>query len=362
MPLNYVHCAADARLPRAVDELRGERMRVSAPLCAAALAIASSLCDAQTASTKPALSLSKGSGHDYPTRPVRFVITYPPGGTTDFVGRPVAQKLSELLGQPFVVDNRGGAGGVVATVIVAQAPADGYTLLLGTSAGMLINPLLSPKLPYDAFRDFTPVSRTNINPQALVANASLPVNNVKELIAYARANPGKLNVASSGIGTPNHLGGEMLKYLAKIDIVHVPYKGGGPAMTDLIAGQVQLQFSSIPTVLAHVKAGRIKMLAIGSAKRSPALPDVPTIAEGGVPGYEYTTWYGVFGPRGLPQPIVMQLNGAVAKALASPDVGQRLMSQGAEPSPSSPEELAKYMREESARWAKIIKAAGIKAE
>jgi tripartite-type tricarboxylate transporter receptor subunit TctC len=263
-------------------------MKFSAGALVLALAVAAPLCTAQ----------------NYPTRPIRLVITYPPGGTTDFVGRPIAQKLSEFYGQPAVVDNRGGAGGVIATMIVAQAPPDGYTLLLGTSSGMLINPLLNPALPYEAFRDFSPVSRTNINPQALVANAALPVNNVKELIAYAKANPGKLNAASSGIGTPNHLGAEMLKYLAKIDIVHVPYKGGGPAMTDLIGGQVQLQFSSIPTVLAHVKAGRIKMLAIGSAKRSPALPDVPTIAEAGVPGYEYTTWYGIFGPRGMHKDVV----------------------------------------------------------
>ncbi len=321
-------------------------MKRSARAVAAALAIAAPLAAAQ----------------NYPTHPIRFVITYPPGGTTDFVGRPVAQKLSEIVGQPVVVDNRGGAGGVLATMIVAQAPADGYTLLLGTSSGMLINPLLNPKLPYDAFRDFTPISRTNVNPQALVATPSLPANNVKELIAYARANPGKLNVASSGIGTPNHLGGEMLKYMAKIDIVHVAYKGGGPAMNDLIAGQVQLQFSSIPTVLGHWKNGRIKMLAIGSAKRSPALPDVPTIAESGVPGYEYTTWYGVFGPKGMPKPIVSQLNAAVTKALSAPDVHQRLMGAGAEPSPCSPEELTRYMKDESARWAKVIRAANIRLD
>ena len=305
---------------------------------------------------------SHAAAQSYPNRPIRFVITYPPGGTTDFVGRPVAQKLSEILGQQVVVDNRGGAGGALGTMIVAQAPADGYTLLLGTSSGMLINPLLNPKLPYDGFRDFTPISRTNINPQALVATPSLPASTVKELVAYARANPGKLNVASSGIGTPNHLGGEMLKYLAKIDIVHVAYKGGGPAMNDLIAGQVQLQFSSIPTVLGHVKNGRVKMLAIGSAKRSPALPDVPTIAESGVPGYEYTTWYGVFGPKGLTKPIVARLNDAVVKALVSPEVRQRLMSNGAEPSSSSPQELTQYMREESARWAKVIKAANIRLD
>src|SRR3954470_10181061 len=321
-------------------------MKKEATALAVALAIAAPLAAAQS----------------YPTRPIRLVITYPPGGTTDFVGRPVAQKLGELVGQQVVVDNRGGAGGVIATMIVAQALPDGYTLLLGTSAGMLINPLLNPKLPYDAFRDFSPVSRTNINPQALVATPSLPANNVKELIAYARANPGKLNVASSGIGTPNHLGGEMLKYMAKIDIVHVAYKGGGPAMNDLIAGQVQLQFSSIPTVLGHVKNGRVKMLAIGSAKRSPALPDVPTIAESGVPGYEYTTWYGIFGPKGMQRLVVSQLNAAVVKALSAPDVHQRLMGAGAEPSPCSPEELTRYMREESARWAKVIKAANIRLE
>src|SRR3954464_3042316 len=299
---------------------------------------------------------------NYPTHPLRLVITIPPGGTTDFVGRPVAQKLSEYLGQQVVVDNRGGAGGILATMIVAQAPADGYTLLFGTSAGLLINPLLNPKVPYDAFRDFTPISRTNVNPQALVASQHFAPSTVKELIAYAKANPGKVNFASSGVGTPNHLGGEMLKSLAKIDIVHVPYKGGGPAMTDLIAGQVQLQFSSIPTVLTHVKAGRIKMLAIGSAKRSPALPDVPTIAEGGVPGYEYTTWYGIFGPRGMDKGAVAKLNAGVVKAIASPDVNQRFMSQGAEPSASSPEELTRYMREEHARWAKVIKAANVKLE
>jgi tripartite-type tricarboxylate transporter receptor subunit TctC len=296
----------------------------------------------------------------YPVRPVRLVITYPPGGTTDFVGRPVAQKLSELLGQSVVVDNRGGAGGIIGTMIVAQAPADGYTLLLGTSAGMVINPLLQSKLPYDAFKDFSAVSRTNINPQALVAHSGLPANTVKELIAHAKAHPGKLNVASSGIGTPNHLGAEMLKHLAGIDIVHVAYKGGGPAMTDLIAGQVQLQFSSIPTVLTHVKAGRIKILAIGSGKRSPALPDVPTIAESGVPGYEYTTWYGVFAPSATPATTVKLLNAAVTKAVLSPEVSQRLVPQGAEPAPSTPQELTQYMKEESARWAKTIKAAKIK--
>jgi tripartite-type tricarboxylate transporter receptor subunit TctC len=321
-------------------------MKISVVVSAAALAAAASVCAAQS----------------YPTRPVRLVITYPPGGTTDFVGRPVAQKLSDLLGQSVVVDNRGGAGGIIGTMIVAQAPPDGYTLLLGTSSGMVINPLLQSKLPYDALKDFAPVSRTNINPQALVAHAAAPFNTVKELIAYAKANPGKLNVASSGIGTPNHLGAEMLKHLAGIDLVHVAYKGGGPAMTDLIAGQVQLQFSSIPTVLTHVKTGRIKMLAIGSGKRSPALPDVPTIAEAGVPGYEYTTWYGIFAPGATPSATIKLLNAAVVKAVLAPEVSQRLAPQGAEPAPSTPQELTQYMKDESARWARTIKAAKIRLE
>jgi tripartite-type tricarboxylate transporter receptor subunit TctC len=293
---------------------------------------------------------------------VRLVITYPPGGTTDFVGRPVAQKLSDLLGQSVVVDNRGGAGGMIGTMIVAQAPPDGYTLLLGTFLGHGHQPVAAKQAAIRPLQGFAAVSRTNINPQALVAHSAAPFNNVKELIAYAKASPGKLNVASSGIGTPNHLGAEMLKHLAGIDIVHVAYKGGGPAMTDLIAGQVQLQFSSIPTVLTHVKAGRIKMLAIGSGKRSPALPDVPTIAEAGVPGYEYTTWYGIFAPSATPPATIKLLNAAVVKAVLSPEVSQRLAPQGAEPAPSTPHELTQYMKEESARWAKAIKAANIKLE
>jgi tripartite-type tricarboxylate transporter receptor subunit TctC len=298
----------------------------------------------------------------YPNKPIRLVITYPPGGTTDFVGRPVAQKMSELLGQQVVVDNRGGAGGVIGTMMIAQSPPDGYNLLLGTSAGMTINPQIHSKLPYDPLKDFAPVSRTNVNPQILVAHPALAANNIKELIALAKAKPGTLNVSSSGVGTPNHLGAEMLKFMAGIDIVHIAYKGGGPATTDLIAGQTQLQFSSIPTVLQHIKAGRLKILAIGSAKRSPALPEVPTIAESGVPGYEYTTWYGIFAPKGTPAPILNKLSDVITKAVSSPEIAQRFIPQGAEPSPSTPQELTTYMREEYARWGKVIKAANIRAD
>lgn len=302
------------------------------------------------------------SGAEYPVRPMRMVITYPPGGNTDLVGRALAQKLVEAWGQQVVIDNRGGAGGVIGTLIAKQAAPDGYTMLFGTSAGMVLNPLIQPKLAYDPFKDFAPVSLVVIIPQLLMAHPSLPANNVKELIALARAKPGQLNVASSGIGTPNHLGAEMLKAMAGIDIVHVPYKGGGPATTDLIAGQVQLQFTSIPSMMPYIKSGRLKALAVGSATRSAALPDVPTIAESGVPGYEYTTWYGIFAPLGTPAPVIAKLNAGIGQALRSPDLIQRLASQGAEPAPGAPEGLAKHLRNESARWARIIKSAGIRIE
>jgi len=299
---------------------------------------------------------------NYPTKPIRLVITYPPGGNTDLVGRAVAQKLTEAWGQQVVVDNRGGAGGVLGTVIAKQAPADGYTLLLGTSAGMVLNPLLMSKVPYDAFQDFAPVSLVIINPQLLVVHPALPASNVQEFIALAKAKPGHLNFGSSGVGTPNHLGGEMLKAMAGINIVHVPYKGGAASITDLIAGQVQLVFSSAPSVVPHVRTGRLKALAVGSAKRTSALPNVPTVAESGVPGYEYTTWYGIFAPARTPTPIIARLNAEIVRMLAEPQMSQRFQSQGGDPASSTPAALTAYMREETARWTRVIKTAGIKIE
>ena len=297
----------------------------------------------------------------YPTKPIRMVITYPPGGNTDLVGRAMAQKLSELMGQPVVVDNRGGAGGVMGTMIAAQAAPDGYTIMLGTSAGMVVNPLLSSKLPYDAHKDFLPVSNVIIVPQLLVVNPQLPVKTVKDLIALAKAKPGTLNAGSSGVGTPNHLGTELLKALAGVNIVHVPYKGGAQALTDVMGGQIQMAFSSIPAVLPHIKAGRLAALGVGSARRSAALPNVQAIGEV-VPGYEYSTWYGIFAPAKTPQPIVTRLNTEIVKGLAAPEINQRFVANGGDPAPSTPDELRKYMIEESARWAKTIKVAGIKIE
>ena len=291
-----------------------------------------------------------------------MVITYPPGGNADLVGRAMAQKLSELLGHPVVVDNRGGAGGVLGTMITAQAAPDGYTIMLGTSAGMMLNPLLSSKLPYDALKDFAPVSKVIVLPQLLVTNPQLPVKNLKELIALAKAKPGSLNAGSSGVGTPNHLGIELLKGLAGVNIVHVPYKGGGQAITEVISGQIQMAFSSVPAVLPHIKVGRLNALGVGSARRSAALPNVPTIAESGVPGYEYTAWNGIFVPARTLQAIVTRLNREIVKGLAAPEINQRFVANGGEPSSSTPDELRRFMIEESARWAKTIKMAGIRIE
>jgi tripartite-type tricarboxylate transporter receptor subunit TctC len=298
----------------------------------------------------------------YPAKPIRLVATYPPGGNTDLVSRAVAQKLGVAFGQQVVVDNRGGAGGIMGTMIAAQAAPDGYTLLFGTSAGMVINPLLSTRLAYDPVRDFMPVSMVMVVPQLLVTNPQLPAKNVRDLIALAKAKPGYLNAGSSGVGTPNHLGTELLKWLAGVNIVHVPYKGGAAAITDLIGGQIQMAFSSVPAVLPHVKAGRLNALGIGSASRSPALPDTPTIAEAGVPGYEYTTWFGIFAPARTPATVVARLNAEIARALRAPEINERFVSQGGEPAPGTPDELRRYMAAESARWTKTIKAAGIHNE
>ena len=298
----------------------------------------------------------------YPSKPIRWIVTYPPGGPTDLIARAVGAKLSVAWGQQVVIDNRAGAGGAIGTELAAKSVADGYTLLFGTSGGLTINPALISKLPYDPVRDFAPVSLLVINPQILVVHPSVPVSTVKELVAYAKARPGKLNYASVGQGSPNQLGMELLKTLTGIDLVHVPYKGTGPAVTDLLGGQVQLMFNSMPSVLPLVKTGKLKGLAVGSAHRSPAAPDIPTVAEAGVPGFENVTWYGMFAPAKTPAEIIARLNSEVVKILADPEMAQRFASQGSEPRSSTPAELAAFMRVEAVRWGKVITAAGIKLE
>jgi tripartite-type tricarboxylate transporter receptor subunit TctC len=308
------------------------------------------------------LQASSASTDSYPARPVRFVITFPPGGPTDSVVRVLTERLTTEWGHPMVIDNRGGAGGIVGTEIVAHAAPDGYNFLVGTAGGMSINPALQTKLPYDPFRDFVPLGMVVLNPQILVVHPSLPVTNVKELVAYAKARPGQLNFASSGTGTATHLGLELLKLVSGIDVVHVPYKGGAPAVTDVMAGQAQLIFVSIPSVLPQVRAGRLRGLAVSTARRSASAPDIPTVAESGYPGFEYSNWNALFAPAKTSPAIVTRVNSAVVKILSEPDVAQRLSKMGADPAPGTPDELARYMRADHERWNKVIKGAGIKPD
>jgi len=298
---------------------------------------------------------------EYPTKPIRLVIPYTPGGPTDLVGRAVAAKLQDALGQQIIVDNRAGGGGVIATEIVARAPADGYTLLLGTPGQLVTLPLLTAKLPYDAVRDFAPVTQVVTSPQVLVANGKLPVATVAELITYVKARPGQLNYASVQTGGTGHLGMELLKQAAGLEMLHVPYKGTAPALTEMIAGQVQLMFTSLPSVQPHVTAGRLKLLATGAARRTPAIPDTPTMSET-IPGYELVTWYAVFLPHRTPAAIVNRLHAVLVKILLSPEIERQFAQNGVEPANSTPQQLAAYMRAETERWGKVIRTSGIRLE
>lgn len=295
----------------------------------------------------------------YPTKPIRLVIPYPPGGPTDFVGRAVAAKLGELLGHQMVVDNRPGAGTVIATEMVVRAAPDGYNLLFATGGGTFLAPLILPKVPYDPRKDLTAVAMLVISPQVLVVHPSTGANSVKDLIALAKAKPGQLNFSSVGTGTSPHLGGELFKSLAKVDIVHIPYKGTAPGMIDLVAGRVQLSFSSIPTVLAHVQGGRLRMLGTGGKKRSAALPDIAPIADT-VPGFELVTWYSIFAPVGTPAAIINRLNIETAKVLKDADIQKRFGEQGLENTIMTPQELKQFTENDVSRWERLIKAANIR--
>ncbi len=297
----------------------------------------------------------------YPNKPVRMIVPYPPGGSVDFTGRELAAKLSELWGQQVVLDNRGGAGSTLGHSLGAKAIPDGYTLLLGTSAGLVVSPALGTKLNYDSLKDYAPIGLAVYAPFALTLHAAVPANTTQEFIDLAKANPGKINFSSPGTGTPNHLGGELLKALAHINIVHVPYKGGGPALVDLISGQVQMTFSGVPQILPHVKAGRVKIVAIGHPTRIKSLPDTPPVADV-LPGFNNTSWYGLLAPAGTPPALVNQINAAMNKVLAQPEFGQRLLLQGVEPVTSTPQGMHDMIRNELARWRKVIKDAGITVE
>jgi tripartite-type tricarboxylate transporter receptor subunit TctC len=302
------------------------------------------------------------SAQSYPNRAIRLVVPFPAAGTTDILARAAAQKLTEAFGQSVVVDNRPGAAGNIGSDLVAKSAPDGYTLLMGTVGTHAINPSLYSKMPYDHVKDFVPVVLVAGVPNVLVVNPTLPVNSVADLIKLAKDKPGQINFASSGSGTSIHLSGELFKTMAGVDITHIPYKGSSPALTDLMGGQVQIMFDNLPSALPQIKAGKLRAIAVTSLKRAPVLPDVPTISESGLPGFEASSWFGVLAPAGTPAPIVARINAEVNKWLQSAEAREKLLSQGAEAAGGSPEQFANHIRAESEKWAKVVKASGAKVD
>jgi tripartite-type tricarboxylate transporter receptor subunit TctC len=305
----------------------------------------------------PPLAAAQG----YPDKPVRVIVSVPAGGTPDVVARMVAPGLTNLFGQQFVIDNRGGAGGLIGAELAARAAPDGYTLLF-SGPSFTILPLLQKQAAYDALKDFAPINLVSIGPYLLITHPSVQARTVQQLIALARAEPGKLNYASAGNGSPNHLATELFKSMAGVSITHVPYKGAPQAWTDLLGGHMHLTFSSIPPVLQHIKAGRLQLLGISSARRSPQLPDVPTISEAGVPGYEWSTWFGLVAPAKTPKQIVARLNAALAEVVRAPDIKSQFEVLGYNAAGSGPEEFAAFIRAESQKYAKVVKLSGVKID
>lgn len=322
-------------------------MKASLRIPAAALAAVLACAAAQAAA-------------QYPSRPVRLIIPFPPGGSNDIVGRMIGQQLSERLGRPVVVDNRAGAGGVIGTEIAAKSQPDGHTLLI-VSVAYAFNPALY-KLSYDPVKSFVPVAMIGTGPNALAVHPGVAAQSVKELIALAKARPGELHYASAGVGTFQHLGSELFRIMAGINLVHVPYKGGGPATIAVVAGQAQISIGSLIQTLPHIRAGRLRVLGTGGAKRAAVLPEVPTIAEAGLPGYEASNWWGILAPAGTPVAVVKRLHGEVAAIVASPEVQKWFVSEGAEAVNRSPEEFGKFIQTEITKWGHVVKQAGIKAE
>lgn len=315
-------------------------------ILAAALAAFTSVCPAQ----------------DYPRKAVRVVAPFAPGGATDLLARLVSQKLSERWGQSVLVDNRTGAGGHIGAELAARSPPDGYTLLVA-GAPHAIGMSLYKKLNYDLAKDLAPISNLATYPSAIVVHPSLPVKTVKDLVALAKSRPNDLNFGSAGSGSPNHLAIELFKTMAKVTMVHVPYKGGsGQMVVDLLAGQVQLASIGLPPAMPHIKSGKLRVIAVTGAKRSPLLPDAPTVSEAGLPGFDVTSWYGMFGPAALPRELVVKVNGDIASVLMAPDVKDRLASSGAEPAHTTPEDLGKLVREEVAKWAKVVADSGARVD
>jgi len=307
------------------------------------------------------LAAASAFAQEYPARPIRMLVPFSAGGTVDIVARLLGAKLSADLGQPFVVENKGGAGGTIAAAMLAKSPGDGYTLMT-MHQGLAFNASLYSDLPYDTLRDLAPIAHAGATPNALVVTDALPVKTVQEFLAYARSNPGRIAYGSGGIGSAGHLSVELLQSLTGTKLTHVPYKGSGPAITDLISGQIQAMLLTMPAVMPYVKGGKVRAIATSGARRSPALPDLPTIAEAGVPGYEYMPWYGMFGPGTLPKERIARLNSAANRALADAGVREKLAQQGLEVRSMTSEQFTGIVRADVARWGKIIGELGVRGE
>ena len=307
--------------------------------------------------------VSKASAQTYPTKPIKIVATFAPGGASDILARIIGQKLTESWGQPVIVENRAGAGGIVGTEYVARSTPDGYTLVVGYIGTHAVNPSLYAKLSYDAVSDFAPVAFLASIPSALVVHPSVPAKSVQELIALAKSKPGQLNYGSGGVGTAPHLAAELFKTLTGVNMVHIPYKGSGPAVADLLSGQISLMFNTMIQTIPHVKEGTVRALAITGATRSDALPDLPTIAEAGVPGYDMVGWFGILAPAGTPKDVVSKLNTEIVRILNMPDVKTRLSDLGAEPTKIvSPEQFADYIKAEIAKWRDVVQSSGMRVD
>ena len=309
-----------------------------------------------------AYGMGIATAQNYPTKPIRLIAPFPPGGSTDLLARVMAQKLIEAWGQQVIVENRGGAGGTIGVELAARAPADGYTLVMGHIGTFGANPTLYPKLPYDPIKDFAPVTLLAMVPNAMVVHPALPVRTVKDVLAVARAKPGQMLYGSGGNGSAAHLAVVYFELLAKIKLTHIPYKGTGPAIVDLIAGQTSMMITGMAALMPHIKSGKLRPLAVGTAKRLAVLPDVPTINEAGVPGYEATQWYGILAPAATPRDIVLKLNAETVKALRQPDVRERLAADGTVPVGNTPEEFGAHIKTEIARWAPVVKASGARPD
>ena len=310
-----------------------------------------------------ALLLAGGpSFAQYPTKPVRIIVPYPPGGTTDILARLVAKGLTDKLGQTFVVENRPGASGAIGSQAVAKSPPDGYTLVMGTISSHGINSALHKSLPYDAVKDFAPVTNVASTPNVITVNPTLPVKNLNELLALAREKPGKLNFGSTSQGGSPHMSAELLKMMARVDLVHVPYKGAGPMLADLIGGQIQIGFDNLPSSMSHIRSGKVRAIAVTTTKRWPGAPEIPTAAESGVSGYEVSGWFGLLAPAGTPKPVIDTLYRAIGEILKQPDVAKQLLELGAEPAANGPDAFGRQIADEVEKWKKVVAATGVKAE